>query len=117
MSKEKLIEILDGIRITKPWNETMYEHNNKVASEMKDNIFTAINDYYTKDDEDNLRVIGECVCAYGFGHGYDVDEMHREICRELDNVQNYWLNDIYPDMVKKGLVKQTKINFVGYNKK
>jgi len=117
MSKEKLIEIIDGIRVTKPWNKSMYDHNDKVASEMKENIFTAIKDSYENDDEHNLRVIGECVCAYGFSTLYDIDELQEEICRELDMVQNYWLNEVYPDMVKDGLVQPTKNNFVGYNKK
>jgi len=31
-------------------------------------------------------------------------------------VQNYWLNEVYPDMVKQGLVQPTKNNFVGYKK-
>ena len=116
MSKEKLIEIVDGIRITKPWNEDMYKHNDKVASEMKENIFNAIGDAFKNDDEDRLREIGKNVCAYGFGQGYELAEMHEEICRELDNIQNYWLNDVYPDMVNKKLVPATKHNFVGYKK-
>lgn len=116
MSKEKLIEIVDGIRITKPWNPQMYEHNDKVASEMKENIFTALMVAYNCEDEILLKVIGKHVCSYGFGHGYSLDEMHEEICRELDNVQNYWLNEVYPDMVKDGIVEPTTINFVGYKK-
>ena len=116
MGKEKLIEIRNGIRITKPWNEDMYKHNDKVANEMKANIFTALNDYYKNNDELNLRAIGKSVCAYSFGQGYGLDEMHEEICRELDRVQNYWLNEEYPHMVKKRLVPATKNNFVGYKK-
>lgn len=116
MSKEKLIEIIDGIRVTKPWNEDMYKHNDKVASEMKERIMFAANEFYKIDDEFNLRLIAESICAYGFGQGYDLDEIHHEIFRELDNIQNYWLNDVYPDMVKKGLVEPTTINFVGYKK-
>lgn len=116
MSKEKLIEIVDGIRITKPWNKEMYEHNDRVSYEMKKNIFNAMNDAYKSDNETLLRVLGKFVCSYGFGQGYELDEMYEEICRELDNVQNFWLNDIYPDMVKDGLVPATKHNFVGYKK-
>jgi hypothetical protein len=116
MSKEKLIEIVDGIRITKPWNEDMYKHNDKVASEMKKNILFAVNDCYKNDDEDRLREIGKNVCAYGFGQGCDLDEIHNQICIELDRVENWWLNQEYPDMVKKGLVPATTINFVGYKK-
>lgn len=116
MSKEKLIQIVDGIRITKPWNPQMYEHNDKVASEMKENIFNAVNVAYKCEDEILLRTLGRHVCAYGFGQGFGLDEMHADICRELDNIQNHWLNEIYPDMVKQALVKPTKINFVGYKK-
>ena len=73
-----------------------------------------MNDAYKSDNETLLRDLGKFVCAYGFGQGYELNEMYEEICRELDNVQNYWLNQEYPDMVSKGLVPPTTINFVGY---
>lgn len=113
----KVLKIVDGIEITKPWNEGMYKHNDVVATEMKENIFTALNDAYKNDDESRLRAIGKNVCAYGFGSSFDMDEMHAEISKELDNVQNYWLNEIYPYMVKDGLVPATSKNFVGYDNK
>ena len=116
MSKIKVLDVKYGIAITKPWSKEMYEHNDKVASEMKENIFQALNEAYSKDDETALREIGRSVCAYRFGDGYDMDEIHIEICRELDNVQNYWLNDEYPSLVRKGYVKDIKIGFVGYDK-
>lgn len=117
MSKEKLIEIVDGIRVTKPWNKSMYDHNDKVAYEMKENILYEINAAYKDEEIGILRELGKHVCAYGFSADYDIDELHEEICRELDIVQNYWLNEVYPDMVKDGLVIPIKNNFVGYSKK
>jgi len=116
MSKAKVLGTMYGIQITKPWNNEMYEHNDLVAEEMKENLFQAINEAYQKDDETSLREIGKSLLAYGFGQGYDLDEIHAEICRELDMVQNYWLNEEYPYLVKKGYVKNTKMNFIGYDK-
>ena len=116
MSKVKVLGTKYGIDITKPWSQQMYIHNDIVASEMKENIFNALNEAYSKDDERSLREIGRAVCAYGFGDGYDMDEMHSEICRELDTIQNYWLNDEYPSLVSKGYVPNVKMNFVGYEK-
>ena len=113
----KVLKIVDGIEITKPWNEGMYKHNELVADEMKENIFNALNQAYDSDDEFTLRKIGKYVCSYGFGDMYDMDEMHSEISKELDNVQNYWLNDIYPDMLKDGLVTPMSKRFVGYDNK
>ena len=46
MSKEKVIKIVDGITVTKPWNTAMYEYNDNVAIEMKYNIVEAINIAY-----------------------------------------------------------------------
>jgi hypothetical protein len=116
MSKVKVLDVKYGIAITKPWSQEMYKHNDTVASEMKENIFQALNKAYEDDNETALREIGKSVCAYGFGQGFDIDEMHSEICRELDIVQNYWLNDEYPYLVSKGYVENVKMNFVGYDK-
>jgi basic membrane lipoprotein Med (substrate-binding protein (PBP1-ABC) superfamily) len=116
MSKVKVLGNQYGIEITRPWNDKMYEHNDKVASEMKENIFQAINKAYNDDDETALKEIGKSVSGYGFGFGFGMDEMHAQISKELDRVQNFWLNDVYPHLVKKGYVKELEIGFVGYGK-
>jgi hypothetical protein len=71
---------------------------------------------YKKNDEAALREIGKSVLAYGFGQGYSMDEMYNEICSELDVVQNFWLNEEYPYLAKKGYVRVVEIGFVGYDK-
>lgn len=116
MSKVKVLDVKYGIIITKPWSQEMYKHNDKVASEMKENIFLTLNKAYENDDEISLREIGKSICAYSFGQGFGMDEMYSEICRELDRVQNYWLNDEYPYLVSKGYVENLKEGFVGYDK-
>ena len=114
MSKVKVLGTKYGIEITKPWNNQMYEHNDKVGAMMKDNILFALNEAYTKDDEKSLREIGKSVCAYGFGQGYSMVDMYAKIREELDRTQNYCLKEEYPYLVKKGYVKEIEINFVGY---
>ena len=116
MSKVKVLGNQYGIEITRPWNDKMYEHNDKVASEMKENIFQAINKAYNDEDETALKEIGKSVCGYGFGFGFGMDEMHARISKELDRVENFWLNDVYPHLVKNGYVKELEIGFVGYGK-
>lgn len=115
--KVKTIKIIDGIEITKPWSPAMYSHNDVVADEMKENIFTALNQAYKGDNEPLLRKISKYVCSYGFGDMYDIDTIHAETCKELDGVQTYWLNDIYPDMVEDGLVPRMSKRLVGFNEK
>ena len=58
-----------GIEITKPWSKEMYDHNDKVASEMKANLMHHWNllvdrllknsDYYSLDTEWNERLIND----------------------------------------------------------
>jgi hypothetical protein len=116
MSKVKVLGKKYGIEITKPWSNEMYNHNDKVGAIMKENILQALTEVYKKNDEAALREIGKSVLAYGFGQGYSMDEMYNEICSELDVVQNFWLNDEYPYLAKKGYVRVVEIGFVGYDK-
>ena len=115
MSKEKIIKIVDGITITKPWNGAMYEYNDNVANEMKANIIDAINIAYKAGDIKLVNKIQKYICSYGMGAMYSIDAVYREAVDELDRVQNFWLNDIYPDMVKDGIVQPATKSFVGFS--
>jgi hypothetical protein len=103
-----------GVEITRPWNPAMYEHNDKVAQIMKENIFKSLNIAYVDDDEAVLRDIAKAILAYGFGDDYDFDSMYEEACIGLDQIQNYWLNEEYPWLVKMGYCPAVEEGFVGY---
>lgn len=104
-----------GIQITRPWNKEMYEHNDKVSSTMKEAIFEALTKAYKLDNEDDVRIISKAICAYGHGHGYDLDGIYADACRELDMTQNHWLDSsCWPDLVKAGIVQDIPTKFVGY---
>ncbi len=130
---KKSPEIKYGIEITKPWNSEMYDHNEKVASEMKDNLMHRWNlliakleedDRYLMDrdwDEDDIKA--ECpeliklqrgVCYSGFGDGYSVQGVCDEFKRELDTMQNYQLHEEYSYLSFKGIVRRTRFMMVGY---
>ena len=115
MSKVKVLGKMYGIEITKPWSNKMYEHNDSVAEAMKQNIIEALNAAHSIDDYETLSALCKCICGYGMSNQYDINEVHDEACRELDMVQNYWLNTMWEDMLKLGVVDVEK-KLIGYEK-
>lgn len=106
-----------GIEITRPWNPAMYDHNDKVSATMKEAIKVVLDRAYTDEDHYELEKIAKIVCGYGFGSGHDLSTIYEDACRQLDMVENWWLNsDVWPDMVYDGYVKDLDVKFVGYDK-
>ena len=103
-----------GIQITKPWSNEMYEHNDKVAQQMKAELLIQLKNSKTNDDEPKLREISKLICAYGFGDGFDFNDIYERTITELDNIQNYWLNDEFSDGVSAGIVNDVELEFIGY---
>ena len=130
MSKFKKIY---GIEITKPFSREMYDHNDKVASEMKANLMhhwnllvnrLLENDYYSLDTEWNERLINDdCpelvklqrgVCYSGYGEGYTIQDVCDEFKSEVDSMQNWQLHDEYSYLSSNGVVRRTKYMMVGF---
>ena len=130
MSKFKKIY---GIEITKPFSREMYDHNDKVASEMKANLMhhwnllvnrLLENDYYSMDTEWNERLINDdCpelvklqrgVCYSGYGEGYNIQDVCDEFKSEVDSMQNWQLHDEYSYLSSNGVVRRTKYMMVGF---
>ena len=51
-----------GITVTRPWSREMYDHNDDIASTMKNNIFEALNEVKDSEDEDSLRKLSKHIC-------------------------------------------------------
>ena len=136
MSKaKKSPEIKYGIEITKPWSKEMYDHNDKVASEMKANLMHHWNllvdrllknsDYYSLDTEWNERLINDdCpeliklqrgVCYSGFGGGYTIQDVCNEFSQELGDMQNWQLHEEYSYLSFEGVVRRTKHMMIGFD--
>ena len=102
-----------GIKITKPWSKEMYDHNDMVSEVMKSEIINQI-----KKNQNNYDKLNELIVLCGgikYGDGYSIEELFEDCLNEVDNVQNYWLNEEWDWSVKQGIVTDCiKIDFVGY---
>ena len=140
MSKtKKSPEIKYGIEITKPWSKEMYDHNEKVAEEMKANLMhhwklliaRCIDDdkfFMDRDWDENeikdtssngyncpeLVKLQRAVCWSGFGEGYSVQDVCDEFERELDGMQKHQLHEEYSYLSFEGIVRRTKHMMIGF---
>jgi len=108
------MKVLIKPKVTKPWSKEMYDYNDKVADLMKHNIIESIVKY--QNDFDKLNELMVLCGGIKYGSGYSIDELYQDVQDEVDNVQNYWLNEEYSYAVKQGLVKPVLYDFVGYDK-
>jgi hypothetical protein len=100
-------------KVTKPWSSEMYDWNDKVSELMKAEIQIQIEK--NKDDFDKLNQLVTLCGGTKFGDGWEIEELYDECLKELENVQNYWLNEEWDWSVKMGIVTDCiKIDFVGY---
>ena len=106
------MNVLIKPKVTKPWSQEMYDYNDKVADLMKKNILKSI--HTNRNNWDNLNELMELCGGIKYGDGYDIDELYLDVNNEVENVQNYWLNEEYPYAVKKGLVEPVMYEFIGY---
>ena len=113
-----------GIEITKPWSKDMYEHNEKVSEEMKQNIhakWCALIYEIDKDldwseiEEDTSIVkLQKGVCFSGYGDGYTVGDVEEEFFNELENMANWQLHETYSYLAFEGMLPRTSFMLVGF---
>lgn len=103
-----------GIEITRPWNKEMYDHNDKVADLMKAELRLALSKALRTENEQLLRDVASVIDSCGYGMGFDMEDIYKDALKNLDMVQNYWLNEEYPYGVKKGIIPSVELEFIGY---
>ena len=81
---------------------------------MKKNILTSI--HTNRNNWDNLNELMVLCGGIKYGNGYNIDDLYLDVNKEVENVQNYWLNEEFPYAVKQGLVEDVPYKFVGYDK-
>ena len=119
-----------GIEITKPFSKEMYDHNDKVSVIMKANILSAwiklLDEFGDFDmdtewcvisDDSDIAKLQKEICYSGFGGGYTISNVDKEVRDELENMANYQLAENYPYIVKLGLVKDFGVGMIGYEDK
>ena len=114
-----------GIEITKPWSKEMYAHNDEVlrevVEEVKDrwlhayhdseNVYEAdtgmsdqYNDYpeFMDSDWDNANAImldiQEAVTVSGYGSGYTIYDVEKDVMNEVDAAAYWRLKEIAEDL-------------------
>jgi len=109
-----------GVKITRPWNKSMYDHNEKISELMKENILKALDEAYLKENDEDLRLISKGICYYSMSgcNGLDEwrDDVYNETIKELNIMANYHLAEEYPWLVSKGYVPTLKQGMVGYER-
>ena len=106
------MKVLIKPKVTNPWSKDMYDYNDKVADMMKNNIIKSI--HKNKNNWNNLNDLMDLCGGIKYGDGFSIDDLYLDTLSEVENVQNYWLNDNYPFAVKNGLVDDVPYKFVGY---
>ncbi len=134
MKTKKTPKIQYGIKITKPHSKEMYDHNDKVSDQMKNNIIKSW-DRLIKDMGDiNMETpwtvfqeyteivkLQKGICYSGFGMGYTLGMVDEEFRSEVDCLPNYQLDEEYDYLVEEGLLPDLldeegrKIGLVGFN--
>jgi len=122
MTKAKKVEF--GIEIVKPWSAEMYAHNEEVADVVKTKVHAMWVEAVTKfgkefdgNDEmlesewgsasNELVEIQRAITCYGFGFGYDVNQVADRVMQELEDAPFYRLKDIAEELeleLEKGFV-------------
>ena len=116
-----------GIEITKPFSKEMYDHNNQVAKDMRVNIEYEIRDAHRRatgkvaaeggmdKGESDLRFIVQSFTGYGFGDGYDLDDIMNEGIKTLNDAANWMLHEEYSYLYFKGIVPKTSKMMIGFD--
>ena len=113
--KKKLIKTQYGIQITKPWNQSMYDWNDKIGKLIKIDLYQKLKEFYESNDVDGMNRIASSFGA-SYGDGYDDDSIYDSIFKDLQNLENYQLNEELEWLIRDNLVNKPKYGFVGYDK-
>ena len=117
MTKFKELGQEQGVLITRPWNPEMYQHNDCVASEMHKAIKAALNSAFANEDDETVQTIAKAIRGYGYGIGYELEDIYEDAVKGLDQMPNHWLKEFcWDDLLNAGIVTPIAISFVGYKK-
>jgi hypothetical protein len=123
MKKAKKIQY--GIEIVKPWSKEMYNHNDQVSEAVKVKVFemwtdavfrNTVSEEFASDSEwldsasPEMIKIEKAVLCYGFGYGYSIADVARQVEEEIEDAPYYHLKDIAEE-----LELDLKVGFVGFS--
>ncbi len=124
---KKTPKIQYGIEITKPHSKEMYDHNDKVALEMKRNILSEIHIAYSQAigdiaanggmsaGEERLRDIQVEFMGVRMGDGYSPEEVKDDIIKDVTNAENWALHQNYGYLHHAGIVPKVSMKMIGHD--
>jgi len=104
------------IVISKPWSKEMYAHNDKVSTEVRDEVWERWAKAYKEIEERELKKGGfseseweynvnqhmqdiqKAVTVIGYGSGYTVKDVEEDFIQELENAAYWRLKEISEDL-------------------
>ena len=116
-----------GIEITKPHSKEMYTHNNAIALEMKRNILSEIHLSYSQAigniaanggmdaGEKRLRKIVQSIEGYGYGEGYELDDIKNNGINTLANIANWSLHQEYGYLCSEYVLPKLRMKMLGFD--
>jgi hypothetical protein len=133
--KRKAPKFEYGIEITKPWSKAMYDHNDQVATRVRDIVCKMWSDAYARaevefqdyleedqlglefDDQEyshgateELVEIQQAVTVYSIGSGYNMIDIDSEVIQDIEDAPYYRLKEIAEE-----LELELTEGFVGFN--
>jgi len=90
-----------GIEITKPWSKEMYDYNDKVREYMIKETKFAIN---SVQDVTTANKLAKIINPYGYGEGYDLEDMKTDMLKNAEYFENYWLSQIWDELIEADFV-------------
>ena len=115
--KFRVLGVEQGITITRPFNKEMFDHNDNVREMQNEAILAALEGLRESEDEDLIEKATKACSGYGYGVGYDHNEMIDDAINNVETSANNWMKDeIWPDFVRFGLVNPISVDYVGYKK-
>jgi hypothetical protein len=115
--KFKVLGVEQGITITRPFNNEMFDHNDKVREIQTKAVLEALEKIKESEDDEMMHKAAKACSGYGYGVGYDLEDMFEDAARNVETQANNWMReDIWPGFLDLGLVQPIEMDYVGYKK-
>ena len=106
----------NGVEITKPWSQEMYDHNAELVDHYRREITTIIESATT---EEELKSIAHCIDFSSYVN-YEMEEIREDLINTIETSENYWYKEMVENLVKEGLIEMLKdskgepMNIIGF---
>ena len=118
----KKVKEINGIAIVRPWSTEMYDHNDKLADQVRAIVIKMWEDAYAESQEEfeadleedqvglefgdhdwfnaneTMVELSEAVTVTGYGSGFNVSDVEEDFERDLESAAYYRLKEIAEDL-------------------